>query len=59
MEKFDWSEAVSELEGIAAKMEDPSVGLEEIDRLVKRSGELVEQCRQYLRTVRENIEKQD
>lgn len=59
MERFDWSEAVSELESIAAKMEDPSVGIDEIDKLVKRSGELVEQCRQYLRTVRENIEKQD
>lgn len=53
MEKFDYGKAMAELERIAATVEDPATGLEDIDKLVKRSDELVSQCREYLRTVRE------
>jgi exodeoxyribonuclease VII small subunit len=55
-EKFDYSAAVSELEKIAAKVEDPATSLDDIGALVKRSKELIEACRTYLRTVRESIE---
>lgn len=57
MEKFDYERAVEELEQIARKVEDPSAGLGEIDRYIKRADELVEGCRQYLRSLRESVEE--
>ena len=59
MEKFDYKEAVRELESIAAKVEDPSTGLDDIDKCVKRSKELIAACRAYLRTVRDKVDKLD
>lgn len=59
MEKFDYKEAVRELERIAAKVEDPSTGLDDIDKYVKRSKELIAACRAYLRTVRDKVDKLD
>lgn len=59
MEKFDYKEAVRELESIAAKVEDPSTGLDDIDKYVKRSKELIAACRSYLRTVRDKVDKLD
>lgn len=57
--KFDYKEAVRELESIAAKVEDPSTGLDDIDKYVKRSKELIAACRAYLRTVRDKVDKLD
>lgn len=54
-EKFDYAKAVEELETIAAKVEDPKTGVDDIDRYVKRSKELLEACRAYLRGARETI----
>lgn len=59
MEKFDYKEAVRELESIAAKVEDPSTGLDDIDKYVKRSKDLIAACRAYLRTVRDKVDKLD
>lgn len=59
MEKFDYKKAVRELESIAAKVEDPSTGLDDIDKYVKRSKELIAACRAYLRTVRDKVDKLD
>ncbi len=59
MEKFDYKEAVRELESIVAKVEDPSTGLDDIDKYVKRSKELIAACRAYLRTVRDKVDKLD
>lgn len=59
MEIFDYKEAVRELESIAAKVEDPSTGLDDIDKYVKRSKELIAACRAYLRTVRDKVDKLD
>ena len=59
MEKFDYKEAVRELESIAAKVEYPSTGLDDIDKYVKRSKELIAACRAYLRTVRDKVDKLD
>lgn len=54
--KFDYDGAVAELEKIAAWVEDPATGLDEIDRCIRRSDELIRQCREYLRTVRDTID---
>ncbi|NLZ18847.1 MAG: exodeoxyribonuclease VII small subunit [Bacteroidales bacterium] len=51
-EKFDYNEAIAELERIAARVEDPATGLDEIDRCIKRSDELIGRCREYLRSAR-------
>lgn len=56
MEKFNYTKAIAELERIATQVEDPATGLEDIDRLLKRSEELIADCRKYLRTAREKID---
>ena len=55
-EKFDYNEAIAELEKIAARVEDPATGLDDIDRCIRRSDELIGRCREYLRTVRTQID---
>ena len=53
MEKdFDYAKAIEELEAIAAMVEDPKTGLDDIDRYVRRSEELAADCRAYLRGMR-------
>lgn len=59
MNEFNYGEAVAELEKLAAKVEDPSVGLDEIDSCIKRSEELVALCRGYLRGMRTKMEEMD
>lgn len=58
-EKFDYAKAIAELEAIAAKVENPETKLDDIDVLVGRSKELLKQCREYLRTVKEKIDSLD
>lgn len=58
-EKFDYTKAVAELDGIAGKIEDPQTSLDDIGALVSRSKVLIKQCREYLRSVRESIEEED
>ena len=55
MEKFEYGKAVEELESIAAKVEDPQTGIGDIDRYIRRSAELIEACRAYLRGTRERL----
>ena len=55
MEKFDYTKAVEELESIAAKVEDPQTGIDDIDGYIRRSQELIEACRAYLRGAREAV----
>jgi len=57
--KFDYAKAIAELEEIAVKVENPETKLDDIDALVGRSKELLEQCRSYLRTVKEKIDSLD
>lgn len=54
-EEFDYTKAMEELEAIAQKVEDPKTGIGDIDKCMKRSQELVEACREYLRGVRESM----
>lgn len=56
-DKFDYNEAIAELEKIATRVEDPATGLDDIERCIKRSDELIARCREYLRTAREQIDK--
>ena len=56
-QKFDYSKAIEELEAIAAKVEDPKTGIDDIDKYIKRSEELISACREYLRGVREKVEE--
>lgn len=57
--QFDYAKAIAELEEIAAKVENPETKLDDIDALVGRSKELLKQCREYLRTVKEKIDSLD
>ena len=58
-DKFDYAKAIAELEEIAAQVEKPETRLDDIDALVGRSKELLKQCREYLRTVKEKIDSLD
>ena len=55
--KFDYKKAVEELEAMAAKVEDPNTGIDDIDKYMKRSRELLEACREYLRGAREKCQE--
>ncbi len=57
--KFDYAKAIAELEQIAAQVEKPETKLDDIDALVGRSKELLKQCREYLRTVKDKIDNLD
>ena len=58
-ENFDYAKAVAELEEIAVKVENPETRLDDIDTLVGRSRELLKQCREYLRSVKDKIDSLD
>ena len=55
-QEFDYKKAIEELEAIAAKVEDPQTGIEDIDRYIKRSEELINSCRDYLRGARQKLD---
>ena len=54
--KLEYGKALEELEAIAAKVEDPATGLDEVEKLVERSRELTGECRAYLRGVQLKVE---
>lgn len=58
MEGFDYLKAVEELEAIAAKVEDPQTGIDDIDKYIRRSQDLIDACRDYLRGAREKLMKE-
>ncbi|MBQ6199022.1 MAG: exodeoxyribonuclease VII small subunit [Bacteroidales bacterium] len=58
-DKFDYAKAIEELDEIAAKVENPETRLDDIDALVVRSKELLKQCRDYLRSVKDKIDSID
>ena len=57
MKDFDYNKALEKLEAVAKAVEDPATGLDDIDKYVKQSEELIEKCRAYLRSVREKTEE--
>ncbi|MBO4469957.1 MAG: exodeoxyribonuclease VII small subunit [Bacteroidales bacterium] len=58
-ENFDYAKAVSRLEEIAKQVEDPQTGLDEMDKYLAESEELIGKCREYLRTAREKLSAMD
>lgn len=58
-EKFDYSKAVEELESIALKVEDPSTGIEDIEKYIRKSEQLISSCRAYLRGARQMADALD
>lgn len=56
---FDYKKALDELEAIATKVEDPSTGLDDIDKYIEKADRLIASCREYLRTSRERLDKID
>lgn len=56
-EEFDYAKAVEELEAIASKVESPETGIDDIEKCIRRSEELVEACRAYLRGAREKLDE--
>lgn len=55
-EEFVYSDAVASLEKIASEVEDPSTGLEDIEKRIAEADKLVAQCRSYLRTARKKAD---
>ena len=58
-EKLEYAKAIEELESIATKVEDPTTGVGDIDKYMKRSKTLIEACRAYLRGQRDILEKDE
>lgn len=58
-EEFDYKKAVEELEAIAAKVEDPQTGIGDIEKYMKRSKELLDSCRSYLRGQRDLLDSDE
>ncbi|MGN1046687.1 MAG: exodeoxyribonuclease VII small subunit [Candidatus Cryptobacteroides sp.] len=54
-EGFNYTEAVRELERIAEIVENPETGIDDIDKYIKRSDELISACRAYLRGMKDHI----
>jgi exodeoxyribonuclease VII small subunit len=54
---FNYSKAIAELDEIAKKVEDPGMKLEEMEALIRRTKSLVDECRKYLRSAQETIDK--
>lgn len=57
MDDFNYKDALEELDRIARKVEDPATALDDIDKLIVRSDELIAACRAYLRTARERLDE--
>ncbi|MCR4572110.1 MAG: exodeoxyribonuclease VII small subunit [Bacteroidales bacterium] len=57
MDDFNYKDALEELDRIARKVEDPATALDDIDKLIARSDELIAACRAYLRTARERLDE--
>lgn len=56
---FDYAAAVAELEKMAARAESADVSIDDIDKYIRRSEELISGCRQYLRSAREKLDGLD
>lgn len=56
MKEFNYTKALAELEEIATRAEDPATGLDDLDKSIKRSEELIAACREWLRTARTKVE---
>ena len=55
-DNFDYKSALEELEKIAAKVEDPATGIDDIDKYIARADALIASCREYLRAARTKLD---
>ena len=55
-DQFDYALAMAELEKIAQRVEDPSTALDDVEKYIRRSDELIAKCREYLRTMKTKTE---
>ena len=58
-DKFNYPAAQAELEEILKKVEDQETGIDEIEALVKRAGELIGASREYLRSTEARLAELD
>lgn len=58
-DKFNYQAAQVELEEILKKVEDQETGIDEIEALVKRAGELIDASREYLRSTEARLASLD
>lgn len=58
-DKFNYQAAQAELEVILKKVESPETGIDEIEALVKRAGELIDASREYLRSTEARLASLD
>lgn len=52
-----YKEALEKLEKIAAEVQNPEISLSDIDAKIKEADGLIEFCRSYLRSAREQVVK--
>ncbi len=55
--KLTYEEAYSELEDILQQLQEGEISMEKLPELVQRAGELVNYCRQKLRSIEKEVEK--
>ncbi|MEO1050697.1 MAG: exodeoxyribonuclease VII small subunit [Bacteroidota bacterium] len=55
--EVSYSEAISEVEGIVAKIENAEPEIDELADMVKRAAELVKICKGKLRTTQQNLDQ--
>ena len=55
-ENFDYAKAMAELEKMAEDAQNPATSLDDVGAMVKRARTLVVDCREYLRSLREEID---
>lgn len=58
-EKFDYAKAMAELEKMADDAQNPATSLDDVGAMVKRAKVLVAGCREYLRSLREEIDAEN
>lgn len=55
-ENLDYAKAMAELEKMAEDAQNPATSLDDVGAMVKRARTLVADCREYLRSLREEID---
>ena len=55
--KLTYEEAYRELENILQQLQEGEISMEKLPELVQRAGELVNYCREKLRSIEKEVEK--
>ncbi|MCQ2173958.1 MAG: hypothetical protein MJY61_02355 [Bacteroidales bacterium] len=57
MKKFDYKSAIGQLERLELEIQDPATPLDKVEELIRKANAIVADCRQYLRSAREEYEE--